>query len=510
LRNARTLVRAFFLLVQKALTAAGLRENSGPDDDVNSLCPLLYELNTRVWLRELSELAGRPLTIADVPDSDIRHWVNLGFTHVWAMGIWQIGPQAQRLAVGHWREHWHLEIPSTEGDVHGSPYAIQDYAVDSRIGRPLDLLMFKERLNHAGLRLILDFVPNHFGIDSPEPRRYPARFVQASSPLDGTFHCETTLGTRYFAHGRDPYFPPWEDTVQIDYRVAEVQEMMSSIAQTISMFGDGLRCDMAMLLLPEIFCDVWKNFPAVGSHRTSANFWNRTIPHIRQLQPNAELIAEVYWDREESLQDAGFDYTYNKRVTDFLMRGQDAELADFLYERRPAYLRRSVHFLENHDEQRVAAILPFRRHKAAAALILFLPGMALLHDGQLEGRTHFSRIQMNKRIPEEVDRSIQAFYFDLLQKLQKTHVRRGKPELVRSLLGHSLIVLRWAAPNGEEDFAMVNLGREPVKYELPREMVTRDSKCEPLYSTEPGLSMGDSRELILPAESAHIVRIHPA
>src|SRR5687768_8714792 len=183
--------------------------------------PVLYEVNTRVWLRELSAKEGRPVTLADVPESEIARWKELGFTHIWLMGVWQVGPKAREIALRLWRDHWGKEIDSVEADVQGSPYAIQEYAIDARVGDALGMLMLKERLGRAGLRLILDFVPNHLGIDSTEPLRFPARFVHSTESLPGTFPAEARFGKRYFAHGRDPYFEPWIDTVQLDYRVLE-------------------------------------------------------------------------------------------------------------------------------------------------------------------------------------------------------------------------------------------------------------------------------------------------
>jgi hypothetical protein len=461
---------------------------------LNAPSPILYEINTRLWLAELSERAGKPLTLAEVPDAEIESWRDLGFTHVWLMGVWQIGPQARRIALRHWEKEWRREFDSTEADVQGSPYAIQEYAVDARLGQPLDLLMFRERVNRAGIKLILDFVPNHFGLDASEPRRYPARFVQGESETPGTFAGETKLGPRWFAHGRDPHFPPWEDTVQVDYRVAEAQEAMALIAQTISMFGEGLRCDMAMLLLPEIFAETWRHFPTAGAHGTTANFWKRTIPKIRQLQPHVELIAEAYWDREQELQDAGFDFTYNKRVTDYLVRGQHAELRQLLQERPESFWQHSVHFLENHDEPRVASVLPLARHKAAAALILFLPGMALLHEGQLHGRTRFAHIQMSRRAPEPLHPEIFQFYTDLLHFLPQTRIRRGRPEIK---VEGDLITIAW----DRIDVGIANPG--PTAATWPEAQGTL------LYSTAPGMENRDGAWLV-PPESAHIVRLATA
>ena len=427
---------------------------------------ILYEVNTRVWLRELSEKEGRNITLADIPDREISRWSALGITHIWLMGVWQVGQKARGIALRYWREHWSKEIDSSEEDVQGSPFAIEEYAVDARIGDALSLLMLKERLGRVGLRLILDFVPNHLGVDSTEPLRFPARFVHSRDPQPGTFLANARFSPRCFAYGRDPHFDPWIDTVQLDYRVIETHDAMRSVAQTISMYGDGLRCDMAMLLLPEIFQETWKNFPSPAAHRTDIDFWRKTIAEVRQLQPQAQLIAEVYWDREEQLQELGFDYTYNKRVCDYLVRGQYAELIEYLRSCSIRYLNRSVHFLENHDEARAASLLDLERHKLAAALILFLPGMAMLHDGQIEGRQAFARIQLNKRKAESVDAEIAGFYEGVLETLKRTHVRRGKASLV-PMDGPLAFAVKWQS-GCETDLSVVNFGETPVKVEATK------------------------------------------
>jgi hypothetical protein len=85
------------------------------------LAPILYEINTRAWLRELSERAGRRINLSDIPDSEIERWQKLGFTHIWLMGVWQVGPQVRAEALKHWESDWRKEIPSSEQEVEGSP-----------------------------------------------------------------------------------------------------------------------------------------------------------------------------------------------------------------------------------------------------------------------------------------------------------------------------------------------------------------------------------------------------
>jgi glycosidase len=434
---------------------------------------ILYEVNTRVWLRELSEKTGQPMTLANIPEGELERWKQLGFTHIWLMGVWTIGPLVREEALKQWRTAWSKEIASSEDDVQGSPYAIKDYSIDPRIGNPLEMLLLRDQLRQHGLKLILDFIPNHLGIDSEEPHNYPAHFVQSPHRVPGTFERKTKFGKRFFAHGRDPYFPPWADTVQLDYRVPETHTARTAVAQTVVVYCDGLRCDMAMLLIPEIFEKTWQDFPPSTHQPTGRNFWKSAIGHMKQMNPGADLIAEAYWGREQELQDAGFDFTYNKRVTDMLLRREYAELQEFLLGCKPEYLSKSIHFLENHDEQRIASVLPLERHKVAALLMMALPGMPLLHDGQLEGRKAFARIQMSKRPPEQPDSDLQFYYERLLLALQNTQIRKGRAEILQPAAAEpgdatqkKLIIIKWTGANQLFTLVLINLGEQRARFTL--------------------------------------------
>src|SRR3954471_24993854 len=159
---------------------------------------LLYEVNTRVWLRELSERLGSdPIDLARVPDSELDRWAELGFTHIWLMGIWKIGPDARAKALEHWEEQWKNEIPSTAEDVSGSPYASLMPEVEPGILPTIAQVDdFRRRLLDKGLYLIIDFIPNHVGIDHPWLQQHPAIFVQSPSPKPGTFQKKTKFGKR--------------------------------------------------------------------------------------------------------------------------------------------------------------------------------------------------------------------------------------------------------------------------------------------------------------------------
>src|SRR5215472_6844063 len=118
--------------------------------------PLVYEINTRCWLRELAEREQRPVSLAEVPGDQFELWRGLGFTHVWLMGVWTVGPRArhQALSQPEQRLAYSRALPGwQEEDVGGSPYAIADYHVPAELGGEAGLAKFRSRLNQEGLRL---------------------------------------------------------------------------------------------------------------------------------------------------------------------------------------------------------------------------------------------------------------------------------------------------------------------------------------------------------------------
>src|SRR5690606_525853 len=119
----------------------------------------------------------------------------------------------------------------------------------------------------------------------------------------------------------------------------------------------------------------------------------------RAEHPDLLFIAEVYWDLEWALQQQGFDYTYDKRLYDRL-RAADARPARDHLHAEMAYQERLLRFIENHDEPRAAAAFGVQRSMAAAVLSFTVPGARLLHDGQLEGRTVKTPVQLGRRMAE--------------------------------------------------------------------------------------------------------------
>jgi len=126
---------------------------------------------------------------------------------------------------------------------------------------------------------------------------------------------------------------------------------------------------MAMLLLKDVFAKTWSACSLKGPQATG-EFWTAAIAEVRQAFPDFLFMAEVYWDLEENLQQIGFDYTYDKWLYDHLANDNYAETQVHLLDVPREFLRRSVHFLENHDEQRASRRFSLDEHRVAALLSL--------------------------------------------------------------------------------------------------------------------------------------------
>ncbi len=386
--------------------------------------PLVLEINARVWAREVGDAADPRLD--RVPDASLESIAGLGFDAVWLMGVWTTGPRAvaeARRAEGLFAEYRRVLPDVRPDDIIGSPYAVSRYQVPAGLGGPDALARLRERLRGHGLRLLLDFVPNHTACDHWLVAERPDAFVQGTeedlerSP-GGFFR---GAGGRVVAHGRDPYFAPWTDTAQVDHASAAGRDAMRRELSTVAAQCDGVRCDMAMLVLPDVFARTWGRPPSGATH--PAGFWGEAIPAVRDRWPSFLFLAEAYWGLEPPLQDLGFDFTYDKELYDRL-RARDAAGARACLSRDPARQARWARFLENHDEPRAREA--FGPRLTAAAVVAFLaPGLRLFHEGQLEGRRHRVPVQLARRPAEPGDAATRALYEKLLEVLRRPEARDG-------------------------------------------------------------------------------------
>ena len=221
----------------------------------NPRYPSLYQINTRVWLTELSRALGKRATLDDIPDAELDRIAEMGFDWVWFLSVWQTGPAAQAISRANpeWRKEFQETLPDLrEEDIAGSGFAIQNYTVHRDLGGDAALARLRQRLQKRGLKLMLDFVPNHMAPDHPWIDEHPDYFVHGSesdlarAPRN---YCrvQTRNGPLVLAYGRDPYFEGWPDTLQLNYGNPQLQQAMIGELERIAGQCDGVRCDMAML-----------------------------------------------------------------------------------------------------------------------------------------------------------------------------------------------------------------------------------------------------------------------
>jgi hypothetical protein len=424
--------------------------------------PFLYEINTWPWLAGLSAEAGRPVDLASVPDERWAALAEAGFDAVWLMGVWTRSPAGVAIAlddedlVGSFRGVLPDYRPE---DVVGSPYCIRDYRVDRHLGGREGLARAREALARHGLGLVLDFVPNHVAPDHPWTRTASEIFVRGDQQdLENDPQAFVAVDGAVLARGKDPYFPAWPDVVQLNAFAPALRAAVVDTLRDIAEQCDGVRCDMAMLVMNDVFERTWGD--RVGA-APEQDYWSTIIPAIRETHPGFRFLAEAYWDLEWALQQQGFDFCYDKRLYDRLVSGGAGGVRAHL-SAAPSYQQRLVRFIENHDEPRAAAVFDGRRHRAAALTTLTQTGARLVHDGQVDGRTVRLPVFLG-RYPEEAgDPDLASFYDGLLRALADPTFRTGTWELCQTTgwPGNDTAdeLVAWCWSGGSRWLVVVNLG----------------------------------------------------
>lgn len=431
---------------------------------------VIHEINTLVWLDGLSRRLGRRVTLGDVPGEVWDEIARPGVDAVWLMGVWERSPAGLRIALRdeHLLGSFRAALPDlTEADIAGSPYCVRDYVVDGSLGGPDGLAEARARLAARGLRLILDYVPNHVAPDHPWLAAHPERLIRGTAEDlardPGGF---LEAAGRVFARGRDPYFPPWPDVVQLDAFSEELREATVDTLRSVGDQADGVRCDMAMLMMNDVFAKTWgeRAGPAPAE-----DFWPYVLPRVRARHPGLLLVAEAYWDLEWALQQQGFDHCYDKRLYDRLVH-EDAGPVSAHLGADLAFQRGLVRFLENHDEPRAATALPGGRGRAAAVTVATLPGATLWHEGQFEGRAVRLPVFLRRAPEEPADASLRDFYDRLLPaaaRARRGEWRRLTPTGWSDNDTHTrLLAWTWTAPDTRH-LVVVNHGDHPSQARIP-------------------------------------------
>ncbi len=343
----------------------------------------------------------------------------MGVSHIWYTGVIRHATQTDYTAYGIPRNH-----PAIVKGRAGSPYAITDYydvdpdlAVDVE-NRMQEFLQLVERTHKAGMKVVIDFVPNHVarqyhslckpqGVSDLGEGDNPQ---EGFSPKNNFYYCPGQRLTPYFDlyHGEaEPYLEEpakatgndcfhnapsrndWYETVKLNYGVdyyaggighfdpvpSTWQKMLDILLFWASKGIDAFRCDMAEMV--------------------PAAFWEWATRRVRKQYKDILFIGEVYNPAEyRHYLASGFDYLYDKvgmydAMRDVICGHRSAQAITGAWQQTDDIRQHMLYFLENHDEQRIAsdffAVSGTKGVPALAVLALLQSGPFMFYAGQEYG-----------------------------------------------------------------------------------------------------------------------------
>ncbi len=340
--------------------------------------------------------------MADFTTKALGEIKKLGVTHIWYTGIIEHATQTD-----YRRYNIHPDHPAIVKGKAGSPYAIKDYYdIDPDLAKDIPERMREfenlvQRTHRSGLKVIIDFVPNHvarqyysdvqpeniaqLGAEDDKNCMFSPNnnfYYIPQSKLEGQFDMKGSANEAYYeypakATGNNrfdayPNINDWYETIKLNYGVDFMNgnarhfnpipdtwyKMLDILLFWAGKGIDGFRCDMAEMVPVE--------------------FWEWTIPQIKAKYPSLLFIAEVYNPNEykEYLFRGNFDYLYDKvglydTLRAITCNAESATAISRCWQSLSGIEKRMLNFLENHDEQRIASDFfagdPF---KAIPALIV--------------------------------------------------------------------------------------------------------------------------------------------
>lgn len=413
----------------------------------------LVEVNARVWLRDLNDRLGGKFNLLSLPTENwdlLLRPVNGSksiLSSLYFMGLWQTSPQAHQMALTHLGDYRHILSDAGVTDVAGSPYAIYAYQPYKRLLSSIDeLIRLRALLNSYGVKLILDFASNHFGVGAKLQHDHPEYFV---SGLPGQYVAfpnaynviPQTNGLLYLARGKERrHYSSWEDTLQINYANPKAYQDMIEILLRLAKYCDGVRADMAHTALTGNFLATWGDHESVACNSgwlAGREFWADAISQVKRVFPGFSFIAEAYTN-EDQLATLGFDFVYAKTALyDLLYRivknGETPEnLQQYLLCLSRWAREHQLRFTDNHDEESSLRIFGRDESLAITAIQLFVSGgKFMFYEGQMDG-LHRQRIPIQlERGPTFVpDPELNKWYQDLLFIKASRLLKDGKWEML--------------------------------------------------------------------------------
>ena len=326
--------------------------------------------STLVWLAQLSETYGQPVTRLDeIPDAELDRLAGFGFNALWLIGVWERSTASQT-----------IKQRMGNPEAAASAYALFDYTIAENLGGVPAYEDLRDRCTERGMRLASDMVPNHTGLDSAWVREHPEWFISlpyppypsytfsstnlSTNPRYGIYledhyydHSDAAVvfkrvdfkakDTRYIYHGNDGTGLPWNDTAQLDYLKAEVREAIIQTILRVAHQFPIIRFDAAMVLVKRHLRRLW--YPAYGTRDSVPSraefsmpqtmfdqwvpeeFWREVVDRVAEEAPDTLLLAEAFWMLEGYfVRTLGMHRVYNSAFMHMLRDEENAKYRDVI------------------------------------------------------------------------------------------------------------------------------------------------------------------------------------
>jgi hypothetical protein len=399
---------------------------------------LAYQVDARVWLGEERQRLKRPVMLDSIPASTLDAVADLGFRWLWLVGLWETSlasrgvSRRSALRLEEFRE----ALPDlTLEDIVGSPHAVKEYRVSPELGGEEALEALRADLAQRDLRLLVDFVGNHVGLDHPWALGHPEFFIQGSEDdaarSPGAFW--RVPGGHWLAHGAGPDSSPWPDTLQLNHRHSGLRAALWMEIEKVAAMADGIHCVNAALVSPDSISRTWgeRAVPADGTPPARGPFWSEAISRIRAIHPRFVFACDAQSGQLAAQEEESCDYLSDAPLRDALQL-EDASLVRRCLSGQMGGGNRWLRSLESYGGARAAQAFRPEVLPAAALIEYMAPGLGAFQDGQIDGRRKGHNMHLSRRPEEPGDRELRGFHEALLEVLRRPEVDLGQWELLEA------------------------------------------------------------------------------